>query len=214
MQSYRLMADVSSNNGPISLENYSRAGHVAIAIKATEGTNYVNPDHFSECNRAHHQGLTVVHYHFSRPTVNNVEAEITSFRHTYLKGWRKGDYVAFDIEVEGTVDLRWYANRILTDFYSQTGHPPILYTYQAFYQEHFTKLRFPGNRLWIAKYSDGTPSEANWAWQYTDGKDGPEPHFYTGIGKCDGSVLNPAVAIRLRVRKARRRGITGTRTEG
>lgn len=206
MRTYRYMADVSSNNGKIDIAAYSRAGHAVIAIKATQGDHYVNPFHLSQCQEAHRLGLTVVHYHYC--SLGNVGSEIRNFRNTYLKGWRKGDYCCFDLEVPG-LRIGTYAREILGTFFRKTGHPPILYTYKAYAEEHLKGLRVPGGRWWIAKYSNGAPTlpkgEVLWAWQYTDGQFGPEPHALAGIGHSDGSIVNVGVSSRLWIRKLRTR---------
>jgi len=211
MRSFRYFADVSSNNGVISVQHYSEAGHALLAIKATEGTGYVNPGHLKWCEDAHAQGLTVAHYHFCRPGERNIQAELDNFRHAYLSGWRAGDYVVLDLEVDeltsGPLTVESYAKSFLGKVIDQTGHPPVLYTYQAFREEHLKNLHVPGGRIWLAKYSAGEPTinhpNSLWAWQYTDGEAGPPPHYYSGIGKSDGSILNLGVAARLWVRKQR-----------
>lgn len=201
------MADLSSNNGAVDLATYSDAGHAVIAIKATEGLDYVNPFHLYQCREAHKLGLTVVHYHFCRPGNDNPIGEIYHFRNTYLRGWKAGDYACFDLEVNEGRNVSQYAQTICRQFERLTKHPPILYTYISFAREHLTRITVPGNRWWIAKYSNGQPKLSRpmslWAWQYTDGKDGPSPRFFEGIGKCDGSILTYGVAIRCWVRKKR-----------
>lgn len=200
------MTDLSSNNGPVDIAAYSHSGHAVIAIKATEGTGYVNPFHLSQCREAHSLGLTVVHYHFCK--LGDIGKEIRNFRNTYLRGWRKGDYCCFDLEIPGS-GIGSYARQILGVFYRATGHPPILYTYKAYAEEHLVGLKVPGGRWWIAKYSNGAPlipkGQTLFAWQYTDGSAGPEPHGFPGIGKADGSIVNVGVASRLWVRKLRTR---------
>lgn len=199
------MADVSSNNGQISVANYSRAGHCVIAVKASEGTGYTNPDHFGQCNEAHDFGLTVVHYHFCRP--GDTAAQISHFREVYNKAWRDGDYACFDIEIPdlGTS----FATRILKEYLVATQREPLLYTYKDFFEKKLHGVQIPGNRCWIADYSPFVirlpkPYQL-WAKQYTDGVEGPEPHFYSGIGKCDGSEVTAGVARVLQIRKIRTR---------
>lgn len=204
--SYRLMADVSSNNGPISVPNYSRAGHVVLAVKATQGTGYVNPFHKQQCDLAHDFGLTVVHYHYC-DVGNSPEVEISHFRHVYNKAWRAGDYACFDIEVPGHTGSS--ASAILRQYYLDTQREPVLYTYRSFLENQLRGVKIPGNRAWVADYSSKVihlPAPYHlWAKQYTDGAEGPEPHFYSGIGKCDGSEVTAGVALALRTRKFKTR---------
>lgn len=197
------MADVSSNNGSIDLDAYANAGHVAIAIKATEGTNYTNPAHPSWCNWAHRRGLTVCHYHFARPSRRNITAEVDLFHRISRRAWRAGDYLVLDLEKQEGGSPANYADRFLEQL-KPLGHPLVLYTYRAFWNEHrLATVRLPGGRVWMADYSEPLSNEHHWAKQYTDGEQGPLPHHYAGIGDCDGSVLNPTTAALLHVRKIR-----------
>jgi lysozyme len=203
------MADVSSNNGPISLDHYEKAGHVAIAIKATQGTQYTNPYHLQQSETAHGLGLTVIHYHFCQPGLHDWTGELNHFRNTYSKGWRNGDQVVFDLEVKEVNNTETYISVMLDAFTRFTNQLPVLYTYESFRTEYLTRLRFKGDRWWIAKYSLGQPTLPKWAnlwgWQYTDGEAGLEPHFYSGIGKCDGTVLSRHQATRFLLRKKLKR---------
>src|SRR5690349_10382773 len=101
MHNYQFMADVSSNNGNINIPNYSRAGHVVIAIKATQGIGYYNPYHNEWCNLAHEFGLTVVHYHWL-VAGESTQQQLNHFRNIYNRAWRNGDYICFDVEERGT----------------------------------------------------------------------------------------------------------------
>ena len=206
MKPSRLMADVSSNNGAISIPSYSRAGHVLIAIKATEGTHYTNPFHIGQSDRAHDYGLTVLHYHFC-DQLKNIPGEIDHFREQYNKAWRPGDYCCFDIEVPGWDQNS--ANTLLRDFAHKTAHEPIVYSDYSYFQSNLNGIVFPGNRVWIAAYQLNQPKLSKIynvvAWQYTDGKSGPGPKFYSGVGKCDGSIISIGMATRLAVRKIRTR---------
>lgn len=193
------MADVSSNNGAINLAAYSQAGHAAIAVKATEGTGYTNPFHKRWCDEAHWHGLTVVHYHFARPR-GTTGAEVAHFRGAWRSAWRKGDFLALDLEVNEGRDLAGYAAAFLHAL-EGFGHPAVLYTYRAFRDEHL--LGVHPKRLWLADYSSPLSNEHRWAKQYTDGANGPAPHHYAGIGDCDGSVLNVTTAAILAARKLR-----------
>jgi GH25 family lysozyme M1 (1,4-beta-N-acetylmuramidase) len=200
MRAFRLMADVSSNNGAINLAAYAAAGHAGIAIKASEGVGYVNPLHKEWCAEAHWHGLTVVHYHFARPGHLSVGRELANFHHTWLEGWRQGDMLALDLEVSEIRDTAGYARAFLQGLGS-FGHPVVLYTYHAFRAEHLAGVK--ADRLWVADYSAPLSSEHQWAKQYTDGVNGPQPHHYAGIGQCDGSVLNWKTAATWWARKLR-----------
>jgi lysozyme len=185
------MADISSNNGFVSIPNYSRAGHAIIGIKATEGKGYINPGHITQSTEAHEYGLTVIHYHYF-DIGTPVSEQIANFRNQYNKAWRKGDKTAYDIEVGS-----WNAWEVRNLFKMYSAD--LLYTYESFYKNQLIGLKFPAKMLWLADYG-GTPSQCL-IHQYTDGKEGSEPHFYSGIGKCDGSTIDSKLALRCLVRK-------------
>src|SRR5690242_5534722 len=148
---YQYFADVSSNNGEINVAAYARAGHCLIAIKATEGVNYINPYHMRQSEIAHEYGLTVMHYHFL--TDESPQQQLNHFRNEYLRGWRAGDYVAIDSERSGRTPTKAETQDILVKCYSQTTHEPVLYSGEAFLNEVLTGIHVPGNRFWIANYS-------------------------------------------------------------
>lgn len=201
------MADVSSNNGTIDVPNYSRAGHAVIAIKATQGDRYVNPYHLDQCNVAHQFGLTVVHYCYLEALSARVQFD--HFRNQYLRGWRNGDYVAFDSERGVTTPGYSTTSDCLLYSFTEAGHEPMLYTNEDRLHTELNGIVVPGGRLWIANYSKEPNIDRGkyvlWAWQYTDGEKGPEPHFYTGIGKSDGSIVSLGPARALNIRKIRTR---------
>ena len=198
---FQYMADVSSNNGEINIPAYSRAGHVIIAIKATQGDHYTNPYHKKQCDEAHEFGLTVLHYHFNEEV--GPSQEVAHFRSVYQKSWRNGDYTGFDFESGQSSN---YVQRTIDDYYIHTLRQPSLYCDESDYWDKYSVVKIPGNRKWIANYSHQPPFK-KWSWQYTDGKIGPQPHHYAGIGDSDGSViaLGPATALALRKIRTRRR---------
>ena len=94
-----LLADISSNNSGFNALEYRDSGHIAIAIKATEGVNYVNPDHRGWCLHAGLEHLSVIHYHFARPDLNsNATTEAQHFLRTALPLAGGRDFLALDIE--------------------------------------------------------------------------------------------------------------------
>ena len=101
----RNFADLSSNNGPGALDGpaYARAGHVLLAVKATDGTGYVNPDWAGQVREAHAAGVGVLHYHFAeRAGAPAVQA--AAFVHTVSAefNWRS-DGICLDLEREQNV---------------------------------------------------------------------------------------------------------------
>lgn len=80
--------DLSSNNGRIPrarFEHYAKA-HDLVAIKATEGTGYVNPYFAEQVKWCRELGLLVMPYHFadpiSNPSMTQAEEEARHFVRT------------------------------------------------------------------------------------------------------------------------------------
>jgi Glycosyl hydrolases family 25 len=199
--SFELMADVSSNNGEVDIASYSRAGHVAIAIKATQGTSYINPFHQEQSIVAHEFGLTVIHYHYCGPESGNEQEEINHFRNIYNKAWANGDWTCFDIEVPAFQGSN--ANNILLKYHEQSKREPVLYADRSDLENKFRHVIIPGGRKWEAEWNANPIT--TWMKQYTNGIEGPEPHFYSGIGKCDGSIINSGTARRFYLHKIKSR---------
>lgn len=201
-RSFRYFADVSSNNGRINIQDYSRAGHCLLAIKATQGSGYVNPYHSEQCKIAHEFGLTVLHYHWLDTSA--VGPQIENFRTTYLPHWRDGDYPGFDAEEE---DLTTgFINKTLANYKLLTTHDPVGYVPLV----KLEGLVIPGKRLWFPDYNlnQYVPTGNGfklWSWQFTDGQKGQLPHRCAGIGNCDISVLSRGPALALYIRKIRTR---------
>ena len=94
-----LLADISSNNGGFNAKTYRQAGHIVVAIKATQGTNYVNPDHRAWCYAAGAEHISIVHYHFATPNLGtSPEAEADWFLEQALPLAGGRDFLALDLE--------------------------------------------------------------------------------------------------------------------
>lgn len=208
MRSFRLFADISSNNAGFDAAAYRRAGHRLVAIKASEGEGYINPDHALWSRAAHANGLRVLHYHFCQPPVEGGHSsEAAHFWRVVKPTWEKGDLMAFDLEVtndRGWESLRLYVGHQITQLVRISGHRARLYASESFLRSLAPIGLVPGGLCWVAKWSPGDPSLPRglrtWAKQYTDGREGPKPHAFAGVGRCDGSVLNWRSALRLLTR--------------
>lgn len=210
MATNRYFADISSNNSFFDAEDYRRGGHLLIAIKATQGTGYVNPSYAKWVEEAHKAGLTVLHYHFA--ATNDPKAEAQHYLNTIAPHFKKGkDQTVLDLEV--TVQDNPGQGYTLTDpvnfrkwFDIETfrrGHHPVLYSYASYLRKYGPGLNPASKKIWVADYEthpQGGWWGKSWAWQFTDGVNGPKPHSCMGIGRCDVSEINPATYIRLRAK--------------
>ena len=180
--------DVSSYQPNTDWVAVSGAGYTFAFVKATEGTNYVNPEFARDWQQMAASGLVRGAYHFGRPDVNSAQAEVDWFlSHVSFQG---NDIAVLDLEV-GNGDLKdWtiaFGNSLLQN--------KMLYSGVPFMREHNldnaeVAAAF-NNKLWIAAYQQSTPQLPNgWTeltfWQHTDRQDVP------GVqGACDCSVHRP-----------------------
>src|SRR5271157_1968564 len=137
MRASRLMADVSSNNPILITKQYAEAGHRRIAIKATEGTAFINPELHGWASSAHTIGLAVSFYHYGHPEGNNSQAEARHFWEAIRGLWRPGDTVSLDLEL----GLGSMTNDAVTSYHNffcahlaiGSGHHSISYMPEFYY---------------------------------------------------------------------------------
>jgi len=207
----RLFADVSDYQKKFDAHAYAKAGHLLVGLKAGQGTGHGGASLYSHrVGDAHAHRLAVAHYWYCEPQHPAAE-QVRLLWDTVKPHWREGDYLVLDVETEPS-SARWWlsvADPLLTKY---SGHEAIGYSYRSFITTQ--KLRVKSGRWWFADYS-GRPSPLSglplgfgrrrWAHQYTDGKYGPLPHVFAGIGACDGSCLNMRTVRRLeKLRGARK----------
>lgn len=192
-------ADISSNNHSFNAQQYAAAGHLAIAIKATEHTNYINPSYTHWVSDAHSHKLAVFHYHFARPEYGAPDAQANFFWKVVKDHFRRpGDYLIVDVETGHPATGRTFAVEFDKHLRAISKTHPKLYTFEAYLNEGHVKIS--SNEVWLAAWGKNRPGgntwhyagQKLWAWQFTDGNNGPQPHTFAGIsGACDGSQLNP-----------------------
>lgn len=196
----RLFADISNNNAGFNAETYRKSGHVLIAIKATEGIHFVDPDHRGWCLQAGGKHIAVVHYHFARPDLNlDAQAEARHFLSVALPLTGGRDYLVVDIE--RATPQGWSHDPAWTrefDLYvrKHSRFFPIVYASRSVLQQSDQWLTGNPKRVWDADWStdhDFAPDGYNCVMrQFTDGVFGPEPHSLPGIeGICDVNRMSP-----------------------
>lgn len=151
--------------------------------KATEGPGMVDKTFAIRRPVVLGAGLKYGAYHFLRP--GDQEAHAAHYLNTIgdVTGLElAGDWE--DTAVKPNEAWQWFAT-----IHSKTGHWPLCYSYSAMLMEFFghqPNALFAQTRLWVARYDDAPywPQQIWpkwWAWQYTDGKNGPSPHQIPGI---------------------------------
>lgn len=209
-----LFADISSNNNMFDAQRYARAGYRLVAIKATEGDNYVNPDHRSWSLHAGMNHVGVVHYHFARPDVDsNAELEAQHFLRTALPLCGGRDYLALDLEratPEGwDHDPDW--SRQFDAYVAQHSRfDLIIYAPLSLLQSSPDLLVGSDRRVWVPDWTQSPPAQVGryrtFAHQFTDGVHGPGPHRLTGVGRCDVNRMSADV-----LRSVRAHGVPSCR---
>ena len=193
MQYSPLFADLSSANPHFDAGEYKRSGHILVAIKATEGTSYVNPLHRGYSLRAGLEHVGVVHYHFARPDVGNRPAdEAEHFLRWALPLAGPRDYLLLDLERATPQGYRhdpeWSQafDRYVID---HSRFNTILYANKSTLQQSDNWLVNLLKRVHDADWSndpDYAPPGYKCVFrQLTDGVIGPAPHSLPGIGECD-----------------------------
>lgn len=209
----REFADISDYQERFDAGRYAAAGHLLVAIKATEGTSGLQSKYAERVAAAHGRGLGVWHYHFAHPDTDPGEGgEASHFWTNVRPHFHAGDRLVLDVELRhpgGPAGLIAYTSTLDARLLHISGQASILYTYDALLRETGPKFRTKSGEVWLAKYG-------GWVWplgggrrmiarQYTDGEAGGDPKRYAGIGQCDGDRLQRWYFRQL-LRERRRRG--------
>lgn len=151
-----LIIDVSSNQDhPIDWAKVKRAGVKGVILKATQGTNYVNPFFEEDLKACNKNGIPVMAYHFAMFT--NVNDEARAFMK--VAGAR-----ARALDIETSTNLIWSNEflRILQKRYSFADNEMMLYgSASSIPRKGLTSL------LWVADYGVAKPPLPCACWQYT-----------------------------------------------
>jgi GH25 family lysozyme M1 (1,4-beta-N-acetylmuramidase) len=191
-----LFADLSNNNNSFNAKEYAQAGHVIVALKASEGTFFVDGRHRGWALAAGMEHVAVIHYHFGRPDRSGGAEEADFFLHCThgLRGPR--DYLVYDGERahNGAFGLdaahcRAFDERIQ----EKTRYHTILYGSASTLPGAGEALAGENKRDWDADYASGpdhaAPGHVCVMRQFTDGVFGPSPRSLSGVGQCDVNLL-------------------------
>ncbi len=159
--------------------------HFAI-IKATQGTNYVNPYLASDAAAAKAAGLVVGFYHFADPGLPAV-AQANFFARTIGRVGAGELPPILDLEITGQCGARQrdcspghivaWTRAFLTRLAADTHRTPMIYTDPGFWNSSVRSRAFSSYPLWLADFTYnpmGSPDAwpMGWhqyaLWQYTD----------------------------------------------
>ncbi|MFN8529079.1 MAG: GH25 family lysozyme [Anaerolineae bacterium] len=167
--------DVSYWQTTIDWNQVAAAGYRYAAIRATVGSDYVDPRFATNFDGAKRAGLLVTAYHVLRPK-HTAAAQMDAFFTTM--GGRKTDLpLALDVEMPdgATPDVITAITRQSCDLMTQRGgRKPILYTARWFWDRNvIASADWAQYDLWVASYGSASPLlPRDWTtwkiWQYTD----------------------------------------------
>ena len=163
------------NGKPINWAAAKKSGVRFAFIKATGGSNRVDPWFEREWAAAGRAGIIRGAYHYADPSHSAVEqaARVVSVVGSTREANDLG--IVLDLESSGGLGpaaLAKWAHTFLTQVERRTGRVPILYTYPNFWH---TKMRdnrtFGAYPLWLARYGDRPAPLPGWDrwtfWQHS-----------------------------------------------
>lgn len=168
--------DVSHWEGKINFRRVKNSGIRIVYIKATEGTDYIDPDFERNYRDARREELGIGFYHYvtARNTSNAVEE--ARFFASQIRDKIHHARAAMDFETFGDLSqtqVREISLRFLETLEREFRYRPVLYSDASNASTRFADRRLIRYPLWIADYDVRRPDMENpwseWAgWQYTD----------------------------------------------
>lgn len=186
--------DVSHWQGAIDWTQVAAAGKTFAIMKATQGTDYVDPTYATNHAQAVAAGLWTSTYHFASPDATPNDAVLEADHFVAVASLGTHDVIpALDLEVTGglsTSALQTWVGSWLGEVTAKIGVRPMIYTSPAFWRKYmgdspsFAQAGYP--ILWIAHWGVPSPTlpAQNWGgrgwtfWQYSNCGKVP------GIGGC------------------------------
>jgi lysozyme len=163
------MVDVSANNhgddAPINWQKVAKSGVRAVMIKATQGTDYVDPWLQRDAHGARAAGLHVGFYHFGEPGAEILDGPgEANYCLQKIEGLPRDLGVALDLEV--TNGSSWSVLARYAQAFLDTLDGKV--TNRAIYLNNWFLSNLPGApfgaHLWLADPGH-KPRRTVWAWQ-------------------------------------------------
>lgn len=167
--------DVSSWQGKIDFRKVRNAGIQLIYIKASEGTNYIDPFFMENYENAKHEGLLVGFYHYLTAKSEEEAAAEAAFFADVIGGLEADMLLAVDLGNKDALTAEEFsrlADVFLENVKRLTGVDGVIYASSSTAKydllEYLTK--YP---LWVAEYGVRRPSDnGKWTdfagWQYSN----------------------------------------------
>lgn len=187
----KLGIDVSSHQSIIDWPLVARSGIGLAMVKATEGTDYVNPYYDSQVQGALDAGLIVGAYHYAKPSVSDAATEASHFTRV-LDNSRAVILTALDLEDPGVVpgrDLSVWTETWLNDHEADTGHTARVYSNRSYIRDHAIANIVGVDRfqLWLAEWTTLLPTRVA-PWRWINGWQFSSKNVWPGVGLVDLSL--------------------------
>jgi lysozyme len=178
---------------PINWTAVRRSGQVFAFIKATGGSNRVDPWFKREWTAAGHAGMIRGAYHYADPSRS--AAAQAALVVSVVGSTREANDLGIVLDLEssgglGPTALGMWAHRFLREVERRTGRVPIIYSAPYFWRDKMrNNTSFGAYPLWMARYSSARPGPLRgwerWTfWQHTAN------HRVPGIpGAVDHNVM-------------------------
>lgn len=168
--------DVSHWQGRIDFERVRNDGIRIVYIKATQGSDYIDPDFERNYRDADKAGLAIGFYHFVTARNETEAREEARFFASRIRNKKQHARATMDFEVFGDLSIaesRLISEEFLRTLEEEVGYIPALYSDASNASSRFADDRFRRYPLWIAEYGVSRPDMENpwwrWSgWQYTD----------------------------------------------
>jgi lysozyme len=192
-----VVIDLSHWQAPVDFPRAKASGIVAVILKATQGSQWVDVTFAERFAAARAAGLLVGAYHFMDNTSPQRQVE------HFLSVAESCSVLAIDSEPNGIGSTTTIAQtaEAAARLHMATGRAPLVYVGR--YGPDGRSTGFPNGvlsrcPLWLPAYNSRPVCPSGWTtwtlWQHTDGNVGSDVVPVPGIGRCDRSRFAGTVA--------------------
>lgn len=182
--------DISEFQGNVDFVAYRKwaasfDGIARIAIKATEGTGFIDPSFTANRAKALSAGIDCIYYyHYGRPDLNSAVNE-AKFMHSVVGAVRAQDLLVLDFEENVPQATAEWAYEWLSQQEANYGKLPGIYASSSYIQQRLQDQRLSKYPLWLA------------SWQFSPDARPPVPppwSSYEFVQYTDNGVNIPGIA--------------------
>lgn len=168
--------DVSEWQGKINFEEVARAGIKVVYIRASEGTDYIDPYFKENYEEAKANGLKTGFYHYVTARTTEEARQEARFFVSNIKGTEPDCKLAMDFEVFGDLskdEINEISKVFLETVEMLSGKECVIYSDAYNARETFSEELAKEYAIWVADYGAEEPANngkwSSWVgFQYTD----------------------------------------------